>query len=177
MRLLRPMVRWPSSHAEDDVGDEVAVFAEDDVGADGAVGADRAACGDLRASGDDGGGVDAHSAVSTGASTLAWIFLATRGTTWHMTVASQTSLPSTVMLPSILTARVRQLRTVDFDAELIAGRDGAAEAGVFDAGEDHELGVAVGDLGEEKSAAGLGDGFDHEDAGHDGIVGEVAWKN
>ena len=62
----------------------------------------------------------------------------------------------------------------DFDAELVAGGDGAAEAGVFNAGEDHELGVAVGDLGEEKSAAGLGDGFDHEDAGHDGVAGEVA---
>ena len=62
----------------------------------------------------------------------------------------------------------------DFDAELVAGCDGAAETGVFDAGEDHELGVAVGDLAEEESAAGLGDGFDHEDAGHDGVVGEVA---
>ena len=64
----------------------------------------------------------------------------------------------------------------DFDTELVAGCDGAAEAGVLNAGEDHKLGVAVGDLGEEKSAAGLGDGFDHEDAGHDGVAGEVALK-
>ena len=62
----------------------------------------------------------------------------------------------------------------DLDAELIAGGDGAAEAGVFDAGKDHELGVTVGDLIEEQSAACLSDGFDHEDAGHDGVVGEVA---
>ena len=57
---------------------------------------------------------------------------------------------------------------------MVAGSDGAAEAGIFDAGEDHELGVAIGDLAEEESAAGLGDGFDHEDAGHDGVIGEVA---
>ena len=54
------------------------------------------------------------------------------------------------------------------------GVTGRAEAGVFDAGEDHELGVAVGDLVEQERAAGLGDGFDHEDAGHDGVAGEVA---
>ena len=60
------------------------------------------------------------------------------------------------------------------DAELIAGNDRAAELGGIDAGEDHQLVVAVGDLGEQERAAGLGDGFDHEDAGHDGVVGEVA---
>ena len=89
-------------------------------------------------------------------------------------VASQTTLPSTVMTPCILTARRAPVEDGDFDAELVAGDDGAAEAGVFDAGEDHELVVAVGDLGEQERAAGLGDGFDDEDAGHDGVVGEVA---
>ena len=54
------------------------------------------------------------------------------------------------------------------------GMTGRRKRGVFDAGEDHELVVAVGDLGEQERAAGLGDGFDHEDAGHDGVVGEVA---
>src|ERR1700733_11721114 len=62
----------------------------------------------------------------------------------------------------------------NFDAELVAGGDGPTEAGVFDAGEANELGSAVGDLGEQERAAGLCDGFDHEDAGHDGVVGEVA---
>ena len=62
----------------------------------------------------------------------------------------------------------------DFDAELVAGDDGAAEFGGVDAGEDHELVLAVGDLGEQQRAAGLRDGLDHQDAGHDGVVGEVA---
>src|SRR5271170_7892422 len=92
---------------EDDVGDEFAVFAEDDVGTDGAVGADRAACGDLCSRCDDGCWVNAHSAGASAA-----IFFTARGTTWHMTTASQTSLPSTVMVPPIFTARLRQLRTV-----------------------------------------------------------------
>ena len=91
-----------------------------------------------------------------------------------MTVASQASLPSTVAVPCILTARAAPVEDVDLDAELVAGDDGLAEAGVVDAGEDHELGVAVGDFGEQERAAGLGDGLDHEDAGHDGEVGEVA---
>ena len=59
--------------AEDDVGDEFAVFAEDDVGADGAPGADGAACGDLCARSNDRCGVDAHSAVSGLALQLSWL--------------------------------------------------------------------------------------------------------
>src|SRR5215469_5271648 len=62
----------------------------------------------------------------------------------------------------------------DLDAELVAGDDGFAEAGFVDAGEDHELVVAVGDFGEQERTAGLRHGFDGHDAGHDGVVGEVA---
>ncbi len=36
------------------------------------------------------------------------------------------------------------------------------------------LDSTVGDFVEEESAAGLSDGFDHEDAGHDGVAGEMA---
>ena len=46
---------------ENDVRDEAAVLAEDDIGADGAPRADGAGCGDFRAGGDDGGGMDGHS--------------------------------------------------------------------------------------------------------------------
>ena len=132
------------------MGDEGAVFAEGDFGADGAVGADGAGGGDLGAGGDDRGGVDAGlDAHSDGA---CWCgALAARGTTMQVMVASQTTLPSTVTMPCILTARVRQLRTVTSMRSWSPGTDGAAELGVFDAGEDHELGVAVGDLGEEQA--------------------------
>ncbi len=51
---------------------------------------------------------------------------------------------------------------------------GLRKRGVFDAGEDHELGLAVGYLCKEERAAGLGDRFDHENTGHDGVVGKMA---
>src|SRR5580698_10432800 len=56
---------------------------------------------------------------------------------------------------------------VDLDAKLVSGHDGTAELGAFDASEDHQLAVAVGDLGKQQSAAGLGDRFDDQDARHD----------
>ena len=64
----------------------------------------------------------------------------------------------------------------DLDAELVAGDDGLAKAGVIDAGEDHELGVAIvlGEFCEQKRAAGLRDGFDDENSGHDGKVRKMA---
>ena len=64
----------------------------------------------------------------------------------------------------------------DFDAELVAGHDGAAEAGGVDAGEDRQLGGALfgGVFGEQERRAGLRDGFDHENGGHNGEIGEVA---
>jgi hypothetical protein len=62
----------------------------------------------------------------------------------------------------------------DLDADLIAGDYGAPEAGAVDAGEDHEGALGVGELGEDEDAADLGDGFDDEDTGHDGIAREVA---
>ena len=100
---------------ENDVRDQLALFAENDIRSDGAVRADRAGCGDDRTGSDDGGGVNAHTAVpdsgagSGGAPPAAGL---RRGTSWHMTMASQASLPSTVTLPSIRTARGLQLRTV-----------------------------------------------------------------
>ncbi len=154
---------------ENDVGDEFAVFAEDDVGADGAVGADRAACGDLSSRCDDGCGVDAHSAGASCFFDGAGNDLAhDRGVADEFSVDGDGA--------AHLYGSAAPVEDGYFDAELIAGGDGAAEAGVFDTGEDHEFGVAVGDLVEEERAAGLGDGFDHEDAGHDGVVGEVALK-
>ncbi len=123
--------------AEDNVGDELAVVAESDVGADGAVRAYRAGCGDLSAFGDDGCGMDAHSAVSTFASS---VFFAARGTTWHMTVASQTRFAVDGDGAAHLDDAGAPVEDSDFNAELVAGGDGTAEAGIFDAGEDHELG-------------------------------------
>ena len=69
-----------------------------------------------------------------------------------MTVASQATLPSTVATPCSLDRGGAPVEDGDFDAELIAGNDGAAEAGVVDAGEDHELGVAVGENSVSRSA-------------------------
>jgi hypothetical protein len=180
--------------AEDDVRDEFAVFAESDVGADDAVGADGAACGDLRAFGDDGGGVDAglgaglgtgldtHSGSLWGGCSLGDLCAGGRcrggsggdagddhagdgGLADHFAFYGDDALH--------LDGAGTPVEDGDFDAELVAGDDGALEFSVVDAGEDHELGVAVGNLVEQEGAAGLGDGFDHEDAGHDGVVGEV----
>src|ERR1035441_8027437 len=66
----------------------------------------------------------------------------------------------------------------DFDAELVAGNDGTTEAGVVDAGEDGQLGGALcgGVFGEQERRAGLRDGFNHQNGGHDGKVGKVAGK-
>ena len=55
-----PRVRWPSRTTCEM---RLAVLAEDDVGADGAPRADGAGCGDLRASSDDGGGMDVGGAA------------------------------------------------------------------------------------------------------------------
>ncbi len=92
---------------EDDVRDQLAVFAEHDIRADGAVRADRAGRRYDGSCGDDCGRVDAHSAGTSGVG-----FLGPRGTSWHITVASQATLPSTVATPSILTARLRHCSTV-----------------------------------------------------------------
>src|SRR5216683_5646427 len=94
---------------EHDVRDKLAAFAEYDVRSNRAVGTHRAALGNLRACSNDRCRVDAHSGIAslTGAA-----FFAARGTTWHITIASHTSFPSTVILPSIFTARLRQFSTV-----------------------------------------------------------------
>src|ERR1035437_4094344 len=100
---------------QDDVRDEFAVLAEDDVGADGAIRADAAGCWDLRAGSDDGGRVNsgrAHSAGTPAAGSAAGGFFMVRLVRAHMMVASQATLPSTVATPRSLTALVRQLRTV-----------------------------------------------------------------
>src|SRR6266702_4248258 len=107
---------------EDEVGDELAVLTQNDVGADRAVRANTAGCGDLRTGSDDGGRVDSgrrtHSAdsprleTSGGSSGGAVGFFAVRLVRAHMIVASQATLPSTVTTPRKRTAVVRQLRTV-----------------------------------------------------------------
>jgi len=51
---------------------------------------------------------------------------------------------------------------LNFDSQLIAGNNGAAEAGFFDSGEDHQLVLAIGNLGEQQCAASLGYGFDDQ---------------
>jgi len=63
---------------------------------------------------------------------------------------------------------------VDLEAQLVAGYNGAAKLGALNAGEDHQLFFAVGELGHDDDGAGLGHGFHHQHAGHDGKTGEVA---
>jgi hypothetical protein len=65
---------------------------------------------------------------------------------------------------------------VHLDAQLIAGRDRAAELGLVDAGKDRQLLFAVGNLAHHDDGAGLGHRLDHQHAGHDGIAGKVALK-
>ena len=125
--LLRPMRQVA---VENDVGDEFAVFSEDDVGADGAVGTDRAACGDLRAGarrslwgGCSLGGLEALPSVGVGSSG-AWDDLAHDGG-----VADEFAVDCTT--PPIFTASGAPVEDCDFDAELVAGCDGACGSGRF----------------------------------------------
>lgn len=64
-----------------------------------------------------------------------------------------------------------------FDHELVAGLHDALEAGVVDAGEVEEAVLAIhvfGETGKGHDGAGLGHGFNDEDAGHHGNLREVA---
>src|SRR5208283_5308834 len=97
---------------EHDVGDELALLAEDDVRADGAERADAAGGGNLRAIGNDRAGMDAAHSAKAPAGAAAACSAGLRSVIAHMTVASQATLPSTVATPRILTALERQLRTV-----------------------------------------------------------------
>ena len=142
--LPGPSVRWPSRTTWEIRSQSLA---EDDIGADGAARADGAGRGNVRASGDDRGGMDvgggAHSArlrrVGRGGSGLGLAAVGER--------AHDGGFAGDLALDGgdarMLTALVRQLSTVDFDAELVAGNDGTAEAGVVDAGEDRQFGGAV----------------------------------
>ena len=63
-----------------------------------------------------------------------------------------------------------------FDAQLVAGADGATEFCVVDRGEEDEFGMAIGDAFEDEDASDLGHAFGDEDAGHDGKIREMPNK-
>jgi len=65
---------------------------------------------------------------------------------------------------------------IDLDAQLVAGGHRAAELGLFNAGEDGQFLVAVGNLVEHDDGAGLGHCFDDQHAGHQRVAGKVALK-
>jgi hypothetical protein len=65
---------------------------------------------------------------------------------------------------------------IHLDAQLVSRRDRPAEFGPLDAGENHQLFFPVGDLGQHDHPAGLGHRLHHQNAGHDGIAGEMALK-
>ena len=95
---------------EDDVRDQFAVLAENDVGPDGAVGAHGATCRHHRRRCHNGCRVNAHSGLAVVTGEAAGCFCL--GTNWHITIASQANLPSTVAVPSIRQAFERQFRTL-----------------------------------------------------------------
>ena len=65
---------------------------------------------------------------------------------------------------------------VYFDAQLIARNDRSAKARVINGDEIEKLFFAVFYFLQQKQAAGLGHGFDDEDAGHDGFAGKMSLK-
>ena len=151
---------------EDDMRDEVAVFTEHNIWADRAVRADGAGCRNLRAGSDDRCRVDAAGRSLTRA--------ILRGR-WRRSCdrlpggaigqrAHDSGFAGQFAVDGCDAAQpdggCAPVEDSDFDTELIAGNDRLAELGLLDAGEDHELGVAVRNLGEEQRAASLRDGFD-----------------
>lgn len=67
-----------------------------------------------------------------------------------------------------------ELDDFGLEPKLISRDDGPPELGFVDLGEEDELGLGIGDRMEEKDPAGLGDGLDDEDAGHDLKLREMA---
>ena len=63
---------------------------------------------------------------------------------------------------------------VDFDAQLISGDHGAAEACALNSCEYNELAVAIRQLAHQQNAPSLRHGLDHQDAGHDGQLRKVS---
>ncbi len=155
------------------MGDQFTVLSENDVRTDGAIGTDRASRRYNRRGSHNGCRVNAHSALAAGAEAAACLW---RGTSWHMMTASQASLPSTVAVPSMRQAFERQLRTLTSMRDLIAGHNGAAKLGALNAGEEGEVFVTIGKLGEQQARTRLSHCFNHQHSGHDRIAGKVALK-
>jgi hypothetical protein len=68
--------------------------------------------------------------------------------------------------------RATKSNHIDFDAQLIAGDDRAAEARVIHGSHVHKLVVAILHFAEQEQSADLGYRFDNQDTGHYGF----AWK-
>ena len=62
----------------------------------------------------------------------------------------------------------------DFQSQLVARTHRPSELRALDAGEDHDLVVAILDFVQQKRPAGLRDGFDDQHAGHDRQTGKVS---
>ncbi len=165
---------------EHHVGDERAVLAQHHFGADRAERADGAGGGNHRSGRDHGAGMNAHSAAAScatvGAAAAGWLSGACAvlrdDLAGQRGLAGQLAVHIGLGLHAAQAALERQ--HFHLDAQLVAGRHRAAELGPLDAGEDHQLLVAVGNLGHHDDAAGLGHGLHHQHAGHDGIAGKVA---
>lgn len=71
-------------------------------------------------------------------------------------------------------SRAPKCQNINLDAELVARSYGAAEARALNSGEDQQLVIALGHLGEKKGGAGLGHSFHDQNARHDGIAREVS---
>src|SRR5258708_2944468 len=63
---------------------------------------------------------------------------------------------------------------LDLDTKLVAGNHGPSKAGAFNAGKNHQLAVAVFNLGQQQRCSGLGHGFDDQDPWHNRRFGKVA---
>ena len=162
---------------KNDVRDEFTVLAHLDIGSDNAEGSDGARLWYVRRGIDDGGGMYAHIARRLGLKSRHGLFAGLRrGAVDEL--AGDSGFAGELAIDECATLHLNgglpPNDDVDFDAELVAGHDGLAELGAFDAGEDHELGFAIGDLGEQKSTASLGDGFNDENTGHDGVSRKVS---
>ena len=92
----------------------------------------------------------------------------------QVTTASQASFAVDVGLALQAAGGSAKGEDIDLDAQLIAGRNRAAEARALNSGEDQQLVVAVGDFGEQQRRAGLRHGFHDQHARHNGIIGKMS---
>src|SRR5260370_12817442 len=77
--------------------------------------------------------------------------------------------------PHTLNPRAKPQRG-HFQDQGIAGNDWPPKTRFFDAGEQHEFLIAIGNLAQRQNGAALGEGFDDQHSGHDRGAGKVPLK-